>query len=134
MLDKESTIIAVELMPELKSFVVGGRLYALVKKALYGLVHAARLWHETIRAVLLKDGFEEVDVCVFKKGDSMLVLYVDDLLLLSADDSFFIHTQELLIKEFEEITVEDGCLNLFHKNGIDLSMKGYIESILKDTV
>ena len=139
MLDKESTKIAVELMPELKSFVVNGHLYVLVKKALYGLVQASKLWYETIRKVLLENGFDEIEKCVFVKGQDILLLYVDDILLLSDNHKLFDEVKTLLIKEFDEITVDDeltlnylGMSLSFQSDGIKLNMKGYIESILKD--
>jgi len=108
MLDRKATDIAIQWMLKLQSMVYNGHLYVLVKKALYGLVQAARLWYETIRAVLIKIGFQEIEQCMFKRGNDVLVLYVDDLLILSNNDEFFDEIQQVLISEFGEITVKKG--------------------------
>jgi hypothetical protein len=135
-LDKRSSEIAVGLFPYLKAYLVNGRLYVLVKKALYGLVQSSLLWYNTIRVVLLKNGFVELKSCVFKSGENILILYVDDLLVLSKDGSFFEKMKKILTDEFGEITTEDqGTLNYlgmsvcFGPDGINLSMKGYVDSI-----
>ena len=138
MLDRKSTEVAVSDFPELKEMVFNGHLYVLGRKAIYRLVQAARLWYDTIRAVLRQFNFQEIEQCVFKRRENILILYVDDLLLLSNDDTFFEEIQRVLIEEFEEITVEKGeTLNYlgmsvhFDESKLRLSMKGYVESLLK---
>ena len=62
-----------------------------LKKALYGLKQAPRAWYERIDSYLMKLGFtrSNVDPKLYFKVDRekplILVLYVDDLFLTSAD-------------------------------------------------
>ena len=95
------------------------------------------MWYLTIKAVLLKAGFEEIESCFFKRGEVLIVLYVDDLLVFGKDG--FSEIKKLLIDEFQEITVEEtDVLNYlgmnvhFKKEKIVLSMSGYIKALLKD--
>jgi len=139
LLDKKTTEMAIAVMPELKEFVHNGRLYCLVKKALYGLVQSARLWYECMKGVLIQDGFTETEPCVFKKGDGIIILYVDDLLVLG-DDGFLDHVRSLMIEKFEEITEERSTkLNYLGmsveilNDGVKLSMTGYTDELIKDS-
>lgn len=62
-----------------------------LQKGLYGLRQAPKCWFEKIYGILTKLGFKQgkVDQCVFQKGDTgneiFVLLYVDDLLVASAD-------------------------------------------------
>ena len=51
-----------------------------LKKSLYGLSVAPRLWYEHLRDALLEDGFKQSDhdICLFLKANMIVFLYVDD--------------------------------------------------------
>jgi hypothetical protein len=58
-----------------------------LKKALYGLRKAPKLWFDAINGFLLSLGFaqSEADPNLYTKGDTHLLLYVDDILLFYPD-------------------------------------------------
>lgn len=62
-----------------------GNPYRL-KKALYGLKQAPRLWNEKWCSVMLELGFIalQADECVFKRDGVWILLYVDDVIVMSA--------------------------------------------------
>ena len=51
-----------------------------LKKSLYGLVNAPRLWYDHLLEFLLTDGFTQSkpDKCFFNRDDIFLILHVDD--------------------------------------------------------
>jgi len=77
-----------------------------LKKALYGLKQAPRAWYERIDSYLMKLGFtrSEADPNLYFKVEDdkplILVLYVDDLFLISADPLIHKCKRELAF-EFE---------------------------------
>ena len=72
-----------------------------LKKALYGLVEAPRLWYETLKSVLLKYGFKRItgDPCLYvlRRGWHIVILgvFVDDFLTFG--------TSEELVKEIKNM-------------------------------
>jgi hypothetical protein len=93
-LSRELTLILVELFPELSRYVdKSGRLLVKILKALYGLVQSAALWYKVLTGFLQSLGFipNSLDNCVMNMRsngrDITVVLYVDDLLILSTSQS-----------------------------------------------
>jgi len=84
-LDPTITRLAVERFPELTEFVEDGKLTVRLDKALYGLIQCSRLWYVDISSCLKKMGFKQnpYDECVFVKGNVIVLLYVDELLIIS---------------------------------------------------
>ena len=74
--------VYVELPPGM--FPKGRRCWKLLR-ALYGLRRSPRLWQEEATRVLLLLGFKVVqeDLCLFVKGDILLIFYVDDILIFN---------------------------------------------------
>ena len=77
-------------------------------KSLYGLKQAPRQWNKCFDHCMIKNGFtkSEFDMCVyFKKlrDDNYiyLLLYVDDMLLVSKNMSDIKHVKEMLGREFD---------------------------------
>lgn len=62
-----------------------------LKKSLYGLTQAPQLWFEHLKGKLLKRGFTQsnLDPCLFYSDSILLVVYVDDIILASRDDTAF---------------------------------------------
>ena len=93
----------------------------LLKKVMYGLVHAGRLWSKTFETELEAKGFErsQADLCVFRrvlrgKVVVIIVVYVDDLLVASAtkrDEEQALRDLHSCfpIKDLEEASYYLGC-------------------------
>mgnify|MGYP003546497441 FL=1 len=58
-----------------------------LKKSLYGITQAPRLWYEHLKAKLEKRGFKQsrLDPCLFYSKSVMLVIWVDDVVMASRD-------------------------------------------------
>ena len=58
-----------------------------MKKSLYGLRIAPKMWAQTISKALLELGFvtSPFDACFFLRRDMMIVLYVDDAGIAAAN-------------------------------------------------
>jgi hypothetical protein len=83
------------------------RLVCKLQKALYGLKQAGRAWNEKILAALMQLQFTPLDSdsCVFvHQGDRyvmFIVLYVDDLLIISSSLPRLLHLKSKLCQLFE---------------------------------
>jgi hypothetical protein len=88
-------------MAQPKGFAVKGKehMRCQLKKSIYRLKQASRQWYlkfdETIRNVDFKEN--EVDNCIYAKFRNgkfiFLILYVDDILLVSSDVSLLLETK-----------------------------------------
>lgn len=112
-----------------------------LRKSIYGLRQSARCWNRTLHAVLLDLGFEacESDPCLYvRRGKSVvyLVVYVDDLIVGSADEKEIDEVFRSLKDKFDvtslgqlrhflgyEIERVDGCYSL--------RLTPYIECVLR---
>lgn len=78
-----------------------------LKKAIYGLKQSARSWNQTISNLLLGNGYHQSDVdpCLFKKLDDefwiYILIYVDDLLVISKSQKHIDDAECLLKSKFE---------------------------------
>ncbi|KAG5666630.1 hypothetical protein PVAND_014646 [Polypedilum vanderplanki] len=76
-----------------------------LKKSLYGLKQAARVWNQTIHQVLIEDGFiqSQADMCFYIKNLSdkscYLIIHVDDILIAGSDLEIISQTQAKLNEE-----------------------------------
>ncbi len=123
------------------------RLYKL-RKSLYGLMQAHLAWHKKFCSDLRVLGFEELlgAACMFQPikcpGAYFLLLYVDDLLILSS----FPIERDLIVSRLKEIydlhqsTSADWFLgvrlkwildSLGRAREVHLSQSAYIESVLR---
>ena len=115
-----------------------------LKKSIYGLKQASRQWYlkfdETIREFGFKEN--EEDNCIyakFKNGKFIfLILYVDDILLVSSNVDLLLETKKFLSSKFDMKDLNEASFVLgieIHgdrKNGVlALSQKAYLEKILK---
>src|SRR5207248_3896346 len=59
--------------------------YCHLRKSIYGLKQAARVWNRLLTEFLEKLGFQKfhADHCVLSNGEIIVAIYVDDLLLFS---------------------------------------------------
>jgi hypothetical protein len=147
-LSKDLTNILVEVFPWLKPYVdpVTGKLLVRILKALYGLVQSAALWFEALTAFLKRLGFvpNTIDNCVLNKRDDdkdiTIVLYVDDILMLSENQTDIDWLIGALKSEYGELTVETGNsftylgmgLETIQDGNMRLRMDAYVEGVLND--
>eukprot|EP00253_Pinus_taeda_P003920 PITA_03920 len=117
-------------------------LVCQLKKSLYGLKQARRVWYSKMDSFLLETGFSRChsDNTVYTKkvGKSLiiLVLYFDDLILIGSDPNLINHGNSSLKKKFEMTYL--GHLHYFlglqvlqSKEGISLSQSKYACNILR---
>lgn len=87
-------------------FKINNQVYKL-KKSLYGLKQAARVWNKTIHQVLVNDNFvqSQADKCLyikkFNSKECYLILHVDDILIAGSDKEIIDQTYFNLAKHFE---------------------------------
>src|SRR5262245_35428022 len=97
-------------MQQPESFAVVGKEHLVCKltKSLYGLKQAPRQWYKKFDGFMLKNGFLRCNVdhcCYFKRVGSsfiILLLYVDDMLVASADLEEINKLKKQLSSEFEK--------------------------------
>uniref|UniRef100_A0A6V7JVV1 Reverse transcriptase Ty1/copia-type domain-containing protein n=1 Tax=Bracon brevicornis TaxID=1563983 RepID=A0A6V7JVV1_9HYME len=118
-----------------------GNKVCLMEKALYGLRQAGRRWHLRLSEEIKKFGLlpSEHDPCTFYAGRGeeilMVIIYVDDILVISKNDGKIKKFQDYLTQHFELKILGDVkyCLGIeFTRNqdGFSLNQKGYIIDIL----
>ncbi|GJX24266.1 putative ribonuclease H-like domain-containing protein [Tanacetum coccineum] len=113
-----------------------------VKKALYGLHQAPRVWYETLSTYLLNNGFHkgQTDKTLFikrHKDDILLVqVYVDDIIFGSTKKEMSVEFEKLMRDKFQMSSM--GELSFFlglqvkqKSDGIFISHDKYVAEILK---
>lgn len=117
----------------------GSKGHLQLKKALYGLKQSPLQWYKTISSYLMAIGFTRsvTDRCLFKMDESLLLLYVDDMIITGPDESKLNQIVEKLEKRFE-ITdlgqVHDylGLRITETETSFDLCQSEYIRKLLKE--
>ena len=78
-----------------------------LKKALYGLVEAPRLWYETLSKAMASEGFKRAtgDPCLYYRwqGDDLTIVgvFVDDFMMFSTNKKQLEETKKALAKKFK---------------------------------
>ena len=92
-----------------------GSIVVELKKCLYGLQEAAKVWYKLISKTLMDAGFtrSEWDKCLFFKKNSdkevYIVLYVDDMLLCGTNEACVDREIGVLNESFsDKVTVKEG--------------------------
>nr|XP_016490484.1 PREDICTED: uncharacterized protein LOC107810237 [Nicotiana tabacum] len=115
-----------------------------LKKTLYGLKQSPRAWFDRFCKVMISFGYQQsnVDHTLFIRHQSgkvtLLIVYVDDIVMAGDDKEEIVRLKKLLASEFE---IKDlGKLQYFlgievarSKMGIFLSQRKYILDLLKET-
>ena len=112
LINKEASEMLVQMYPELEQYLDDqGKLTAdECLKALYGLIESGKLWYDTIKEKLLKNGYEQnpYEPCIFNKwhGDtqvqSTIGVYVDDLITICKFTAWCSIFQHLIKNNHEE--------------------------------
>jgi len=113
----------------------------LLRKALYGLRQAGRAWHLRLDMELRGLGAvpSKFDPCLYLYGPienrSYIIVYVDDILIMSCDDSMIRRVKDYFRTKFDvkELGNVKFCLGLeFSRNEgeIIIKQKGYIHKVL----
>jgi hypothetical protein len=113
-----------------------------LKKALYDLKQAHRVWYERLRDFLLSKGFkmDKVDSTLFTKkiGQDLFVLqiYVDDIIFGSTNQDYYEEFAKMMANEFEMSMIGELSYLLSLqikqlKNGTFVCQGKYIKDILK---
>lgn len=91
-----------------------GKIILKLKKAIYGCRQSGRLWYDKITSILTSLNFTKSihDECIFQsgKGDNHIIigLYVDDLIIISSNNSIQNNFINKLKKKVYGITINDG--------------------------
>lgn len=108
-LDEVTTKFALERKPEWAVFVRNGKMKVKLVRNQYGTKEAGRLWHELISKFLLEAGYAQnvLEPCLFVKqhgenqcGKTTILVYVDDLLVISSREEEVDSVQKLLTNRF----------------------------------
>jgi hypothetical protein len=114
-LNKYEAQVLVKIAPEYaKHLRKNGTLVVRLRKGLYGLVQAARLWYDKISADLIKLGFQcnAMDCCVFNRSEdstqTTIVLHVDDMLITTGSEAHIDRLLQQLSQQYPDLTVHRG--------------------------
>jgi len=115
-LSKNVTAVFIAKKPELLPFVGDdGCIVVELNKTLYGLREASRSFHDLITETLRNNGLTQsrVDKCLFYRTDAegnrtLVVLYVDDLLIMTTKPEDGAALVASMRKQYDEITVKEG--------------------------
>ena len=129
-------------MKQPPGFQESNKVYRL-KKSLYGLKQAARVWNQTMHETLENFGFQQSldDKCLYKKQERdkvcFLIIHVDDI-LVATNDTGVLSSLERHISQHFEIKNLGGAKQFL---GIDIerqdgkffiSQQAYIDSIVQE--
>ena len=119
----------------------GEKLVCKLKKSLYGLKQSGRNWNNMLHNYLLSEKFcqSPADPCVYvrnsESGCTILVIWVDDIIISSTSADLLFSVKENLCKKFKMKDL--GKLSWFlgtnfkcEANGIEMSQTQYIDKIL----
>ncbi len=83
-----------------------------LKKSLYGLKQSGKNWYKLLKSTLKEFGLiaSEFDPCLMmsKSKDFLVGIYVDDLLIASADSKRTQKLYSFLTQKFKSITIQEG--------------------------
>lgn len=115
-----------------------------LQRSIYGLKQASRVWYERFNYFMMKINFKRCisDQCVYIKNENgiqcFVLLYVDDLLIMSSDQKKINVIKNLLNKEFEmtDIGKAETFLGMFIQQNIEdgtitLNQTQYLKKVLQ---
>ena len=145
-LDKTMTDFVIGLDKRYRRYTdAGGRVTVLLKRALYGCVESAGLWHDNLCVTIGELGYikNEIDGNVFNRVahegvQCTACVHVDDLFITSKNDKMISELCEGLRAKYGDISLAHGPLINYLGMNVDITesgqakvtMKGYIEDVL----
>jgi hypothetical protein len=125
-------------MEQPEGFTDGSNKVCRLKKSIYGLKQASRVWNETLDAALVSIGYHRsiCDPCLYVKPDSLLFVYVDDMVICSLE----VETTNLIIQELGKLfKLKDlgkpswilGLELIYEREGTIITQRTFIDSLLK---
>lgn len=109
-----------------------------LKKAIYGLKQASRMWNLKLNDVLINFGFirSKTDPCVYIMSGIIVAVYVDDFLIFYAREENLLKLKELLHRNFnmKEIGEAASCLGITIRQGenfIEIDQSHYVRQVLE---
>ena len=135
-----------KMAPEIKPYIDDrGRVLVKLSKAMYGTLDAAKIWYEKLTSELKKMGFvpNAVDPCVYNKDiagkQCTILLYVDDLLIMCANESAVSQVIQQLEEAFggDVKSAQDKDLSYLgmhlkvERGRITVSMESYLAGVLE---
>jgi len=145
-LDEGMSGMRVQFMPKYEEYLrTDGRLVVKVNKAIYGLIQSAKLWYKELTGHLVKNSFKvcKTDECVLVKKTAegkyvVVLLYVDDILVLSGSAADRYTVKTLLEDKYEKVTHAEGkrlpylgMTIIKMAVGYEVTMSSYIDDTLK---
>ena len=122
-------------------FTYGANKVLQLEANLYGSKQAGHIWNKLLDCNLKEMGYKQstVDQCMYLKEDSIILVYVDDMLILSKEANLYEKLlEELKVRKFEvsdEGNLEEYLGVEFRRvegNKISMSQPQVIQSILLD--
>lgn len=114
-----------------------GRVYHL-KKAVYGLKQASRMWNLKLNDILIKFNFNrsKTDPCVYCKKGIIIAVYVDDFLIFYHNKGDLLKLREMLHANFnmKDIGLATSCLGINIKQAadfIEIDQSHYVKQVLE---
>ena len=111
-----------------------GKLWKL-KKSLYGLKQAPRCWNQCLNSILLSDGFKvsKIDSCLYWKEDVFVLVYVDDILIMSKDPKNINQVKLIIEKKvnIHDLGIVKRFLNINIEQKGDMFMLDQSDYIMK---
>lgn len=145
-LDSKLSAIAAQVCPEVQQYIAeDNKLIIRLDQALYGCVQSAKLWYDELTTTLRAMGYSpnEVDPCVMNKSlngkQCALVIFVDDILVLSQDQHEIDEVVKGLKEKYAEIQFKTGNdfsylgMHILLDNGkATVRMEGFVEALLEE--
>lgn len=114
-----------------------GRVCKL-RKAVYGLKQAGRVWNLKLDCELKKGGWirSKCDPCIYYRNNTIIAIYVDDFLIFFSDDNELENIIQSLNSKFhmKSIGMATRCIGIDIKqeeNCVELNQSAYIRQILE---
>ena len=146
-IDKKQVPLVLQIRPDWKCFVnERGDIICKVQKGLYGLREAPLLWSRHLRDTLINEaGYvqNKKESCVFTHGCghnmTILIVFVDDILVISKDLNEFHRLSGVLKAKYGKITTKSGdkldylgMEVLKVSGGFEVTQRGSIEKLLDE--
>jgi hypothetical protein len=146
-IDRKHVPLVLQIKPEWYQYVNSrGEIWTRVQKGLYGLRESPQLWAEHLRNTLINDaGYTQnpKESCVYQRGTgdhtSILVVFVDDILVISKGLDENRRLEKILTQKYDKIVNQTGDkLNylgmelLKVPGGFEVTQVGSIEKLLSE--